>query len=59
VKPQHCTPMEIFDMESWAYHEALNVHRMNLDDANLFSMHPKVIELVLKLREIDKEHGRQ
>jgi hypothetical protein len=51
--------MEIFDMESWAYHEALNVHRMNLDDANLFSMHPKVIELVLKLREIDKEHGRQ
>jgi hypothetical protein len=53
--PQHCPPIEITDMESWAYHEALLVHSWNVNDKNLFSMHPKVTQLVLKLREIDRE----
>jgi hypothetical protein len=53
--PQHYPPMEVFDMESSAYHEALLVHSWSVDDKNLFSMHPKVTQLVLQFREIDRE----
>lgn len=45
------------DVESYFYREALHCHSLNLDDANLFSMHPKVTALVLQLREIDRETG--
>jgi hypothetical protein len=58
--PQHCPPGEIRTkaaLESYFYREALHCHSLNLDDANLFSMHPKVTGLVLKLREIDREKG--
>ena len=41
--------VEIFDMESYAYREALDALKLRFDEPNILSMHPRAQEL-LKLR---------
>ena len=52
-----CCVLELktpLDLECHFYREALIALECNYDEANLASMHPKVQELVRKLKEVVK-----
>jgi hypothetical protein len=43
------------ERDSYFFREAMHCHSLNLDDANLASMHPVVAELVMNLRKADAQ----